>query len=298
MPQSDDNGAKVRFELPELPILKEQGFTAVDMHFHTDHSDGNAQLKDAMSKAKKGGFGIAITDHNTVSGSLSASRIKGDALIVPGMEVSAFDGPHILTYFYSPGDLEHFFRKHIEPNRQKAPWLATKLSTPEILDRTDEYNCLVFAAHPYGYLMFNKGVQKCIEGCYLPPEIIGRFDGLEVINGSMTHSLNVKALKLVEGNDLCFSGGTDGHMLKDLGDVVTCARRDTLDGFLEALSKRENLVIGQEKGPIKKLATGMMVMAKHSRYLLPSMAINYQQNSGRFRHYLNRRREGKKDDPK
>jgi hypothetical protein len=64
------------------------------------------------------------------------------------------------------------------------------------------------------------------------------------------------------------------------------------------LSKRENLVIGLEKGPIKKLATGMMVMAKHSRYLLPSMAINFQQNSGRFRHYLNRRRDEKKDDPK
>ena len=86
----------------------------------------------------------------------------GELLIVPGMEVSAFDGPHILTYFYSPGDLEDFYRKHIEPNRQKAPWLATKLRTPEILDRAEGYNCVMVAAHPYGYLLFNKGLQKCI----------------------------------------------------------------------------------------------------------------------------------------
>ena len=299
MPNSDDNSEKVRFEIPALLRLKSEGLTAVDMHFQTDHSDGHASLKQAMAKAKSGGFGIAVTDHNTVSGSLGAYRDNGDILIVPGMEVSAFDGPHILTYFYSPGDLEDFFRKHIEPNRQKAPWLATRLSTPDILDRTDGYNCVVVAAHPYGYLLFNKGLQKCIDGGYLPPEVTDRFDGLEVINGSMTHSLNVKAMKLVQGKDLAYTGGTDGHMLNDLGTVVTCAHAGTLDGFLDAVKKRQNLVIGHEKGPMKKVATGVMVMAKHSRYFLPSMVINYQQNAHRLRHYVNWRRNlRRKDEPK
>ncbi len=274
--------------------LKSEGLTAVDMHFHTNHSDGHAKLPMVMTNAKRSGFGIAITDHNVVSGSLHAFQERGDVLIIPGMEVSAFDGPHVLTYFYSPGDLEDFFKKHIEPNRQKAPWLATKLSTPEILDRTGGYNCMVVAAHPYGYLLFNKGVQKCIDGGYLPAKITDRFDGLEVINGSMTHSLNVKAMRLVEGKDLSFTGGTDGHMLNDLGAVVTCARADTVDGFLDAVKKRQNIVVGQEKGPMKKVATGVMVMAKHSRYFAPSMVINYQQNAHRLRHYINRRRELKK----
>ncbi|MGD0818850.1 MAG: PHP domain-containing protein [Methanomassiliicoccales archaeon] len=298
MPHSDDNSDKVRFEVPEPFRLKSEGLTAVDMHFHTDHSDGHAALKQAMAKAKGAGFGIAITDHNVVSGSLRAFQDK-DIFIVPGMEVSAYDGPHILTYFYSPGDLEDFFRKHIEPNRQKAPWLATKLRTPEILDRSEDYNCVVVAAHPYGYLLFNKGLQKCIDGEYLPPEITDRFDGLEVINGSMTHSLNVKAMKLVEGRELSFTGGTDGHMLNDLGTVVTCAHAETLDEFLSAVRSRQNMVIGHEKGPVKKIATGVMVMAKHSRYFLSSMAINYQQNAPRLRHYIHRRRElRKKDSPK
>ena len=295
MPHSDDNSDKIRFEVPELPRLKNDGLTAVDMHFHTDNSDGHASVKNAMAKAKGAGFGMAITDHNVISGSLRAFQEKGDdMLIVPGMEVSAFDGPHILTYFYSPGDLEDFFKKHIEPNRQKAPWLATKLTTPEILDRSGGYNCVIVAAHPYGYLLFNKGLQKCIDGGYLPTEITDRFDGLEVINGSMTHSLNVKAMKLVQGKALSYTGGTDGHMLNDLGTVVTCAHADSLDGFLGAVKSRQNLVIGHEKGPMKKIATGVMVMAKHSRYFFPAMAINYQQNAHRMRHYLNRDREQKR----
>jgi predicted metal-dependent phosphoesterase TrpH len=287
----DDSSERVRFEVPDLARLRKDGFTAVDMHFQTDHSDGSAGVAPTLAKARKGGFGLAITDHNVISGSLQALKEKGDLLIVPGMEVSAFDGPHILTYFYSPGDLEDFFRKHIQPNQQKAPWLATKLTTPEILDRAEGYNCVVVAAHPYGYLLFNKGLQKCIDGGYLPAEVTERFDGLEVLNGSMSHSLNVKAMGLVEGKGMSFTGGTDGHMLSDVGAVVTCAREDGLDGFLEAVRSGRNTVIGTEKGIVKKIATGMVLMTKHARYFGPAMVINYQQNAHRPGHYLRRLRE-------
>jgi predicted metal-dependent phosphoesterase TrpH len=250
----------------------------------------------ALAKARKEGFGLAITDHNVISGSLQAFKDKGDLMIVPGMEVSAFDGPHILTYFYSPGDLEDFFRKHIEPNRQKAPWLATKLTTPEILDRAEGYSCLVVAAHPYGYLLFNKGLQKCIDGGYLPPGTTDRFDGLEVLNGSMSHSLNVKAMRLIADKGMSYTGGTDGHMLSDVGAVVTYAKEDGLDGFLEAVRARRNTVIGTEKGFVKKIATGMVLMTKHARYFGPAMAINYQQNAHRPGHYLRHLRDRRKKD--
>ena len=85
MAHSDDNTDKVKFEVPEMPRLKKEGLVAVDMHFHTDHSDGHAALKQAMAKANSAGFGIAVTDHNVISGSLRAFQDKGDMLIVPGM---------------------------------------------------------------------------------------------------------------------------------------------------------------------------------------------------------------------
>jgi len=296
MPHSGDGSEKVRFEIPDLAQLRNEGLTAVDMHFHTDHSDGKTSVHQALTKAKRIGFGLAIMDHNVISGSMQAFQKRGDLLIVPGMEVSAFDGPHILTYFYSPRDLEDFFRRHIEPNRQGSPWLATKLRTQEIIDRADSYNCVTVAAHPYGYLLFNKGLQKSIEGKYLPPEIIERFDGLEVICGSMTHSLNVKATRLAEEKSLSFTGGTDGHMLSDIGGVVTCAPEDTLEGFLDAVVSRRNVVVGYEKHRLKKIATGIVVMTKHSRYLLPGMAINYQQNAPRLKHYIRQHRNQRKKD--
>ena len=292
MSHSVDSSEKVRFEVPDLARLRSEGLTAVDMHFHTDHSDGQTTVHEVLAKARGTGFGLAITDHNVISGSLQAFQERGDVLIVPGMEVSAFDGPHILTYFYSPKDLEDFFRRHIEPNRQGSPWLATRLGTQEIIDRAESYNCVTIAAHPYGYLLFNKGVQKCIEGGYLPPEIMKRLDGLEAIDGSMTHALNVKAMKLAEEKGLSFTGGTDAHVLSDVGAVVTCAPEASLEGFLDAVVSRRNLVIGYEKGTLEKIATGIVVMTKHSHYFLSGMAINYQQNAPRLKHhYIRRLRE-------
>jgi len=299
MPRSDDSSGKVRFEVPDLAQLRNEGLTAVDMHFHTDHSDGRGTVHQVLAKARRAGFGLAITDHNVISGSLQAFQERGDLLIVPGMEVSAFDGPHILTYFYSPGDLEDFFRRHIEPNRQGSPWLATKLGTREIIDRAEDYSCVTIAAHPFGYLLFNKGLLKCIEAGYLPPEITKRFNGLEVICGGMTHSLNVKTMKLAEKRNMSFTGGTDGHMFSDVAGVVTCAPEDTLEGFLDAVVSRRNIVIGYEKDTLEKIATGIVLMTKHSRYFLPAMAINYQQNAPRLKHYIRRQRDKReKDGPK
>jgi hypothetical protein len=266
------------------------------MHFHTNHSDGRPSVHEVLAKARRIGFGLSVTDHNVISGSMQAFRERGDLLIVPGMEVSAFDGPHILTYFYSPNDLEDFFRHHIEPNRQGSPWLATKLSTQDIIDRAESYNCVTIAAHPYGYLLFNKGLQKCINGGYLQPELMKRFDGFEVICGSMTHSLNLGAMKLAEEKNMSYTGGTDGHLLSDSGGVVTCAQEDTLEGFLDAVASRRNLVIGCEKSSRQKIATGMVVMTKHSRYFLSAMSINYQQNAPRMRHYIRRLMDQREND--
>jgi predicted metal-dependent phosphoesterase TrpH len=291
MPRSDHSSGPVRFEIPDMAEVEKEGLSAVDMHFHTDHSDGRASVHDVLAKARMRDFGAAITDHNVISGSLQAFRDRGDLLVVPGMEVSAFDGPHILTYFYSPRDLEDYFKRHIEPNRQGSPWLAIKLGTQEIIDRAEEYNCVTIAAHPFGYLIFNKGLLKSIGAKYLPPELLARFDGLEVISGGMTHSLNLKAMRLAHEKALAFTGGTDGHLRSDLGGVVTCAHETTLEGFLDAIAARRNLVIGREKGPLQKLATGMVMIAKHTRYFLPGMAINYQQNAPRVRHYLRRARD-------
>ncbi len=248
----------------------------------------------AIQKARRAGIGLAITDHNVISGSLHASEAAKDTLIIPGIEVSAADGPHILIYFNSPSDLKHFYHHHIERHKRKSPWLATNLGTEKIVDASEGYGSLIVAAHPYGYLLFNKGLQKCIDYEYLPMALLTRFDGVEVICGGMTRTLNLKAEKLALNEKKCFTGGTDGHILSDLGNVVTCAEAEDPESFLETIRARENIVVGSEKTSLGKIANGTVVMIKHSRYFFPAMRIHYEQNAPRLKHYLGRTRRPEK----
>jgi hypothetical protein len=283
---------RVRFEPPDLASIKKQGLSCVDMHLHTDHSDATLSVASLLRKARKQGFGVAVTDHNAISGSLRAFAEREQVLVVPGIEISASDGPHILAYFYSPRDLEDFYLQHIEPQKRKSPWLAIRSSTPNIVDALSAYSCLTVAAHPYGYLMFNKGLQKCIDGEYLPSRILDSFEGLEVLCGGMAHSLNVRALELAFAKGKCFTGGTDGHTLQDTGTVVSCAIASDHEEFLGAIERRENLVIGVEKSPLMKTLTGTVLIGKHSRYLLPSLRVHCEQNLPRIPHYFKRKLRG------
>jgi hypothetical protein len=280
---------RVRFEPPDLVDLKGQGFSCVDMHLHTDHSDATLSVASLLSRARKEGFGVAVTDHNEISGSLRAFAEREQVMVVPGIEISAADGPHILVYFYSSHDLAEFYFKHIKPQKRKSPWLAIRSSTPKIVEASSAYSCLTVAAHPYGYLMFNKGLQKCIDGEYLPSSILDSFEGLEVLCGGMAHSLNIRALELALDKGKCFTGGTDGHTLQDTGTVVTCALASDIEEFLGAVERRENLVIGEEKGPFMKALTGTVLIGKHSRYFLPSMHVHFEQNLPRIPHYFRRK---------
>jgi hypothetical protein len=260
------------------------------MHLHTDHSDAMVDVSSLLRRARKEGFGVAVTDHNEVSGSLRAYAEREEVMVVPGIEISAADGPHILAYFFSPRDLEEFYLRHIEPQKRNSPWLAIRSPTSIIVDALSGYSCLTVAAHPYGYFMFNKGLQKCIDGEYLSEDILESFEGLEVICGGMAHHLNERAMDLALAKGKCFTGGTDGHTLKDIGSVVTCAPVSDLGDFLGAVERRENLVIGEEKGPLKKALTGSVLIGKHSRYLLPSMRVHFEQNLPRIPHYIRRKR--------
>ena len=120
-----------------------------------------------------------------------------------------------------------------------------------------------------------------------------------MICGGMTHSLNLKAVKLAMDEKRCFTGGTDGHMLGDLGNVLTCATAEDPESFLEAIRSRSNVVVGLEKTSFGKIATGTVVMIKHSRYFFPAMRIHYEQNAPRLMHYLGRTmRPGKPSRPR
>lgn len=276
----------VRFDRPVPEELHSRGLFPVDMHFHTNHSDSPTRIKDLLAEAVRKGVGVAITDHNACSGVVEAYQSGSSAIVVPGIEISAADGPHILVYFYTVSDLRDYYERHVKGKKRESPYLATTLATEDILDSLDGYSCLKVAAHPFGYVLFNKGLVKCIEKAYLPGELIQRFDGLEVICGSMNRALNIRAADLARDLAMVTTGGSDGHMLGDLGSVVTCTESDDVSGIIERIAHGDNLVMGQEKHILGKCVMGPVVLLKYVRYTAPSLRIHYEQNAPRVRRFL------------
>lgn len=289
---SDQNSSpRVIFGEPDIPALRKEGLAGVDMHFHTNHSDSPTRVRDALALAQQKGIGLAITDHNAVSGVIEAERSGTPVLLIPGIEISAWDGPHILLYFYSAGDLAECYERHIRETKSRSPCLATSLTTPDIAAIADDYNCVMVAAHPFGYLLFNKGLCKCIDHQYLSPRMYGAFDGLEVISGGMSRALNGKAADVAERRGMCCTGGTDGHILSDLGHVLTCAPAETTEEFLEAVIHRTNCVCGREKNILEKGVMASAMLPQYLPYTVPSLVVHYHQNIPRVRHFLDQHQQ-------
>ena len=280
----------VTFGRPDIPALREGGYTPVDMHFHTIHTDGLVSIRSLLAKVRARGIGCAITDHNEISGALHACQEREDLAIIPGIEVSAVDGPHLLLWFYSPRDLEDYFLRHIRDRRCESPWLLTRLTTAEILEAAEGYACLRAPAHPYGYLIFNGGLAKCIEKGYLDRELYGRCEAVEGICANMTHGENLKAVALALHLKLPVTGGTDGHLLSDLGTAVTCTKAGSPEEFLDELRKGRARVVGREKHLPAKLFTGAVISARFMPWFLPSLKIHCAGAGRRVHRYLSMKR--------
>ncbi len=249
---------RIKFENPNWENIADEGYQCADMHIHTDCSDSYSDIKRLLNIARSRRIGMAVTDHNLIT-SLEKIDLKNtDVFIIPGMEVSTSDGPHILTYFYDMNDLRSFWNSNIRPRLQSCPWLALKdCSTEKLLDMLEGENCVVSGAHPMGYLGSNKGVEICNRKGYIPDEVIRRLDAYEVICGGMTRQDNIEAIRSFNRHGLGVTGGSDGHIAEDVGSVVSISKADDVEGFLNSVLKRENYIRGLEKDFPRRALTGL-----------------------------------------
>jgi predicted metal-dependent phosphoesterase TrpH len=278
---------KIRNKSPLLHKIREKGYTPVDMHIHTNHSDAAISIPSLLSRAKHLGIGIAITDHNEICGVIETCNRPHDALVIPGIELSSREGPHILLYFYSVGDLTDFFNIHIKGTLRKSQYMAIQLSVEQILASAENYSCVKVAAHPYGYFGINRGILKCIDNKTLPAKIIDRIDGIEVICGGMSQDLNNKATRYAGEHDLPITGGSDAHILPSVGGVVTGVKADTVEGFLNGVLAKESIVIGSTAHPLHKGMTAGVIAWNYIPYTVSSLQVHYEQNIPRMMQYLN-----------
>lgn len=224
---------KILRQRPDFSNLKRQGYVAVDMHLHSEYSvDCSTKVKDIVRKAKKNGFGIAITDHDEIGGALEAS--KTDVFLIPGIEVTCEEGVHMLVYFYELKDLKNFYSKHIRPNSLNE--LRTSIKHRKLLKIASKYKCVVSAPHGFSYGCGLYAMKKHAE-----------VEFVEALNASIRPSLNEKAQALKKK----FTAGTDAHFIDYIGRSVVCAKAKNTKEFLDKLRKGDVLLVGKEINIVK-----------------------------------------------
>lgn len=140
------------------------------------------------------------------------------------------------------------------------------MPTSNLLDLLENENCIVSAAHPMGYLGSNKGLEVCIRKNYIPSSEAKRLDAFEVISGGISRRSNIEACESVSRYGLGVTGGTDGHILRELGNIVTVSDSSDLDGFLNKIAKKKSGVIGKEKSLTTKTLMGLASLTEFCRH--------------------------------
>ncbi len=258
---------------PDFNSLRQAGFTLTDMHFHTNHSDSFTTIPQVLKRAAKLKINLAITDHNTISGVKAAYNNRYKVNIIPGIEVSCFEGPHILIYFSTYDELEEFYKRYIEGRQSGDPWSNTYIKTAHLLNLCLHYSCLVIAAHPFapGYY----GIENSIKSGLIHEDIMTKLHGIEAICGTNFAKNNNKAIDLIRKHEFGFTGGSDGHHISQLGDSVIATKSHLTAGILNEIKEKKNLVIGTSS-PIKKLIKcGSIIAIKHAPYFRFSARFKY-----------------------
>lgn len=257
------------------PVVFAEGSTC-DMHVHTNHSDGLVRVPDLLAYLGRRNLRAAITDHNTITGVREAHTHAAAAdLIVPGIEVSAIDGPHLLVYFETLNDLVSYYEYSIAGHQGVCPHMATDLTTDQVVSSANESGGLVIAAHPYGYAMLVRGVLKAIDADLVAQNVLDSVDGMEVICGGLPHALNHRAELYAREHNFCMTGGSDAHTIREVGRAVTVSDAPcTIAGFLETVRHQKTDVVGCERGAANNLLMGTQVMIKYVPYLRSGLAMH------------------------
>jgi len=184
----------------------------VDLHVHTNcSSDSTIQPKTIVEQLYTHPFikAVAITDHNNVEGYYKVKKLASaypDILIIPGVEITTFEGDLILL-----GVAE----------------LPPKEWTVEnVIDFARERDSLVVVAHPYRAHGLGDLTKKY------------DVDAIEVLNGVSRSHVNRMAEKLAKKMGLPGVAGSDAHYVDELWSVYNEVQASSnVEEILKAIKK-------------------------------------------------------------
>lgn len=193
----------------------------LDLHIHSTFSrDGTAEPEDIIAYAEgKGLDGVAITDHNSIEGSLKAFGSPPTGfIVVRGVEVSALEG-HVLAYGLTVT-------------------VPKGLPMSETIEKVHSLGGIAVAAHP----------KRFPSGMGLKVAETGKFDGIEVLNGGSSRRRNALARRVADKTGLPVTAGSDAHELDSIGKSYTIIESaSTEDDVLECIRRGRTMVGGRSR---------------------------------------------------
>lgn len=194
----------------------------LDLHIHSEFSrDGAATVEDILGRCSALGLdGCAITDHNTVEGSLEAVELAKSfgLVVVCGTEVSTSEG-HVLAYGLSSA-------------------VPRGLSVAETIERVHDAGGIAVAAHPRRFPS-GIGIRRASEE---------RFDAVEVLNGGSSRASNKSSAALAARMKLPGVGGSDAHRIEEIGRAATVLEAATSERqVIESILNGSTSVIGRSR---------------------------------------------------
>jgi len=243
---------RILFKKPNIAELTRK-HTVVDMHFHSNYSDGINSIQAIVVRAMKLGIGVAITDHNDIRGAVEIEKYK-HVLSIPGIEITSREGSHLLIYFYEINQLKKFYNSYIKPNMGEDLMSATNLHMEQIIGYARKFKCLIFFPHPYSAVY--TGICNHHFSKERLEHLLSLVDGVETINSENLHKWNLKSAVLGFNLDKSVVGGSDGHTLYHMGKVVTYAKcRAVRKAFLDSLKAKKACVVGSEIDLLRKMTS-------------------------------------------
>ena len=187
----------------------------IDLHIHSQYSeDATGSPREIMKLLqKKGLHGMAITEHNSIKGSLEALKLKSkDFVIIPGVEISTADG-HLLAL----GVKEDITRN---------------LSVQETIEKILDAGGIPIVPH-----LFRKmsGIKK-----EKLETIHQKIPAIEVFNGCSLPKTNIKTAKVAKEFNLGGTGGSDAHDPSYVGYGYTIIESTemNIDSILSEINKK------------------------------------------------------------
>ena len=219
----------------------------LDPHIHTVYSgDATGTPEKILQQARKLKLdSIAITDHNTIKGSIIMQKIAmgyDDITIIPGIEISSSHG-HIVALGIT---------EEIKPQQ----------NPEETVDQIHDLGGIAIIPHPF---------VRYRSGLFARYPFFNTIDAIETKNSRFVFGIsNSKAEKLSKENNIPQIGSSDSHFIGSVGKCATEVDSDNdVDDIIDAIKKGKTHAYGV-RTPLHLIAKEVFnkkILRKHKKYI-------------------------------